>query len=52
MEILRFQNLHDTVEVLINDFDASSKSLVLNSTTEFEREEKRQMKYLKEVELL
>jgi hypothetical protein len=49
MEILRFQNLHDTVEALINDFDASSKVLGLNSTTEFEREEKRQNKYLKEL---
>jgi hypothetical protein len=47
MEILRFQNLHDTVEALINDFDASSKVLGLNSTTQEERDRKEDLKDLK-----
>jgi hypothetical protein len=52
MEILQLEILHDAIDTILTDFDISSKSLGLNSTTEFECEEKRQMKYLKEVELL
>lgn len=51
-EISRLEQINNLIRDFIGDFDNNSKVLGLNSTTEKEREIKRQIKYLKEAELL
>ena len=51
-EISRLEQINNLIRDFIGDFDNNSKILGLNSTTEFEREQKRKLKYLKEAELL